>query len=149
MPQEVAMNPTARCLALAALLVAALPVAAQSAQRVDPQHLYDYWILINHQVDIDVPNSARGVSQPGCASVSYTIGSDGVPRGLKVEKVVPKADFGQIAMSAVSNFRYGPSLSNRHGDPVSTYYTVPFNAPSDPQGQQKVMAPCRLPGYES
>jgi hypothetical protein len=143
------MNPTVRRLALATLLAAGMPVAAQSLQKVNPQHLYDYWILLNHKVDIDVPNSARGVSQPGCASVSYMIGSDGVPRDLKVEKVVPEGDFGQIALSAVSNFRYGPSLSNRSSEPVATYYVVPFNAPSEPAGQQKVMAPCQLPGYPS
>lgn len=141
------MNPTVRRLALASLLAVGMPVLAQVPHRVDPQHLFNYWILINHQVDIDVPNSARGVNQPGCASVSYMIGSDGMPRDLKVEKVVPQGDFGQIALSAVSNFRYGPSLSNKNHDPVATYYTVPFNAPSDPAGQQKVMAPCRLPGY--
>ena len=141
------MNPTVRRLALATLLAVGLPAMAQSQQRVDPQHLYDYWILLNHSVDIDIPNSASGVTKPGCAAVSYMIGSDGVPRELKVEKVVPKGDFGQIALSAVSNFRYGPSLSNKNHDPVATYYVVPFNAPSDPAGQQQVMAPCRLAGY--
>lgn len=143
------MNPTLRRLVLTTLLAAGLPAAAQSSNRVDPQHLYDYWILLNQKVDIDVPNSARGIDKPGCAAVSYMVGSDGVPRNLKVEKVVPQGDFGQIALSAVSNFRYGPALSNRHHDPVLTYYVVPFNAPSDPAGQQKVMAPCRLPGYEN
>jgi Gram-negative bacterial TonB protein C-terminal len=143
------MNPTVRRLALAALLAAGLPAMAQTMNKVDPQHLYDYWILLNHTVDIDIPNSASGVTRPGCASVSYMIGSDGVPRDLKIGKVVPKGDFGQIALSAVSNFRYGPSLSNQNHDPVATYYVVPFNAPSDPAGQQKVMAPCRLDGYPS
>ncbi|MGN2251259.1 energy transducer TonB [Frateuria edaphi] len=143
------MNPTVRRLAFATLLAAGLPVAAQSQQRVDPRHLYDHWILLNQNVAVDVPNSARNVNQPGCAAVSYMIGSDGLPRDLKVEKVVPKGDFGQIALSAVSNFRYGPSLSNKNHDPVATYYVVPFNAPSDPAGQEQVMAPCRLPGYEN
>ncbi|MGN6280633.1 energy transducer TonB [Frateuria sp.] len=141
------MNPTVRRLLFATLLAAGLPAAAQSQHRVDPQHLYDYWILLNQNVAVDVPNSARNVNQPGCAAVSYMIGSDGVPRNLKVEKVVPKGDFGQIAMSAVSNFRYGPSLSNQNHDPVDTYYVVPFNAPSDAAGQKQVMAPCQLPGY--
>lgn len=141
------MNSTARHLVLATLLAAGLPAAAQSLHKVDPQHLYDYWILLNQKVDIDVPNSAR-LDQPGCAAVSYMIGSDGVPRDLKVEKAVPNADFGRVALSAVSNFRYGPALSNRNSDPVATYYVVPFNAPDDPAGQQKVMAACHLPGYE-
>lgn len=143
------MNPTVRRLALATLLVAGMPVAAQSPHRVSPQRLYNYWILLNHTVDIDVPNSGRNLDKPGCAAVSYTIGSDGVPRNLKVEKVVPQGDFGQVAQSAVANFRYGPSLSNHASDPVSTYYVVPFNAPSGPDGQQKVMAPCKLPGYDA
>lgn len=143
------MNRTVCPLAFAMLLATGLPAAAQSAPKVDPQRLFDHWILLNHNVDIDVPNSARGVTQPGCASVSYMIGSDGVPRDLKIGKVVPAGDFGQIAMSAVSNFRYGPALANRSSEPVATYYIVPFNAPSDPAGQQKVMAPCRLPGYDS
>lgn len=143
------MNPTVCRLAFVTLLAAGLPVAAQSQQRVDPRHLYDHWILLNQNVAVDVPNSARNVNQPGCAAVSYMIGSDGLPRDLKVEKVVPKGDFGQIALSAVSNFRYGPSLSNKNHDPVATYYVVPFNAPSDPAGQEQVMAPCRLPGYEN
>jgi hypothetical protein len=141
------MISTVRRIAFATLLAAGLPAAAQTAQRVNPQHLYDYWILLNQTVDIDVPNSARGTHQVGCAAVSYMIGSDGVPRDLKVEKVVPEADFGTIALSAVSNFRYGPSLANRNSEPVATYYVVPFNAPSDKAGQQKVMAPCQLPGY--
>ncbi|MCX7515019.1 energy transducer TonB [Frateuria hangzhouensis] len=143
------MNPTVRRLAFATLLAAGLPVAAQSLHKVDPQQLNDYWILLNHKVDVDVPNSARNVNQPGCAAVSYMIGSDGLPRDLKVEKVFPEGDFGKIAMSAVSDFHYGPALTNQHHEPVATYYVVPFNAPTDPSGQQKVMAPCQLPGYQS
>jgi outer membrane biosynthesis protein TonB len=143
------MNPTVRRLVFATLLAAGLPVAAQSQHKVAPQHVNDYWILLNQNVPVDVPNSARNVNQPGCAAVSFMIGSDGQPRNLKVEKVVPQGDFGQIALSAVSNFTYGPSLANRNHDPVETYYVVPFNAPSDPAGQQQVMAPCRLPGYEN
>ena len=69
------MNPTVRRLALAALLAVGLPAMAQSQQRVDPQHLYDYWILLNHSVDIDVPNSARGVTQPGWVSPLALLGT--------------------------------------------------------------------------
>lgn len=142
------MKPIVRHFAVATLLAIGLPVAAQSLHRVDPQHLGAHWILLNHSVDIDVPNSARNVTVPGCAAITYMIGSDGVPRELKVAKVVPQGDFGQIALSAVSNFRYGPALGNRASEPVATYYVVPFNAPSDPAGQAKVMAPCQLPGYQ-
>ncbi|KRE99920.1 energy transducer TonB [Frateuria sp. Soil773] len=129
-------------------LACAVPALAQSAHRLGPQRINGYWILINHNVAVDVPNGGRNMNKPGCASVSYTIGSDGVPRDIKVEKVVPAGDFGQIAASAVANFRYGPSLTNRASEPVSTYYIVPFNSPDQGEGQQQLMAPCRLPGYD-
>jgi hypothetical protein len=148
---EIPMN-IARCIRsslwLALGLACTAPVLAQSARRVDPAHLNDYWILVNHDVNVDVPIGGHNLDKPGCAAVSYTIGSDGVPRNLKVEKAVPAGDFGQVAMSAVSNFRYGPSLNNRSGQPVTTYYVVPFNSPDQGEGQQKLMAPCRLAGYD-
>ncbi|WP_049621969.1 energy transducer TonB [Frateuria defendens] len=130
-----------------AALAAAAPALAQSAQKIGPQQINRHWILLNQSVDIDIPNSARNIDKPGCAAVSFTIGSDGVPRNLKVEKATPGGDFGTIAVNAVSRFRYGPSLGNHDGNPVATYYIVPFNAPDGPQGQQQVMAPCSLPGY--
>jgi hypothetical protein len=129
------------------LLALALPAWAQTAHRIDPEHVNKYWILINQTVDVDVPNGGSNLDKPGCAAVSYTIGSDGVPRDLKLEKVAPASDLGQVALSAVSHFRYGPSLGNRGSDPVRTYYVVPFNAPPGADGQRQVMAPCRLAGY--
>jgi len=142
-----ASRPLRPLLLLALALAVAVPAAAQSVRKVDPQHVSDYWILLNQKVDIDIPYGGHNLDKPGCAVVTYTIGSDGVPRDLSVAKVVPNGDFGQVAMSAVSNFRYGPTLSNRTSAPVATYYIVPFNAPAGPGGQQQVMAPCKLTGY--
>lgn len=132
---------------LLALVVAAAPALAQSTHRIGPQHINAYWIMINQNVDVDIPNTAN-LSKPGCAAVSFTIGSDGLPRNLKVEKAAPAGDYGKVALNAVSRFRYGPSLTNREGTPVETYYVVPFNAPDDPAGQRQVMAPCQLAGYD-
>lgn len=131
-----------------ALALVCTPTFAQS-HRIGPSEINNDWILLNQKVDVDVPNGGRNLDKTGCAAVSFTIGSDGLPRELKVEKMVPVGDFGQIAQSAVSRFRYGPSLTNRERAPTSTYYVVPFNAPSDPAGQQKVMASCQLAGYET
>lgn len=125
----------------------ATPLLAQTIT-VAPSHLSSYWILLNQQVDVDVPNSGRNLDKPGCVAVSYMIGSDGTPRDIKVRKVEPASDLGQVAVSAVKGFKYGPSLTNRAGQPVLTYYVVPFNAPDDPAGQARVMAPCQLPGYD-
>jgi hypothetical protein len=146
------MKTTFRPLRQGLLLVLALgfvaPVLAQ-ARKVDQQDLYRYWILLNTKVQMDAPNSGLNLDKPGCAAVTYTIGSDGVPMDVQVVKVVPKSDLGPVARSAVSNFRYGPSLSNRIGEPVATSYIVPFNAPKDPAQRQKLMDACKLPGSAS
>ncbi|EIM00634.1 energy transducer TonB [Rhodanobacter denitrificans] len=144
------MKSVSRLLRQGLLLALALgfvaPVLAQT-RRIDQPDLYRYWILLNTQVKMDVPNSGLNLDQPGCAAVTYTIGSDGVPMNVQVAKLVPKSDLGPAAHSAVSNFRYGPSLSNRIGEPVATYYIVPFNAPKDPAQRQHLMDQCKLPGY--
>ncbi|MHB1059017.1 MAG: energy transducer TonB [Rhodanobacter sp.] len=123
------------------------PVLAQQAHKVDQHELYRYWILLNTQVKMDVPNTGLNLDKPGCAAVTYTVGSDGVPMNVQVVKVVPKSDLGPVARSAVSNFRYGPSLGNRISEPVATYYIVPFNAPEDPAQRQQLLDACKLPGY--
>ncbi|HET6430844.1 energy transducer TonB [Dyella sp.] len=126
----------------------ATPLMAQ-ARRVAPERLNAYWILLNQHVGVDVPNSGRNIYKPGCVAVTYTIGSDGVTRDVKAVNVVPDSDLGPVAESAVKSFTYGPSLTNRAGEVVSTYYVVPFNAPDDKAAQQQLMAPCQLPGYDA
>ncbi|MFC5581849.1 energy transducer TonB [Rhodanobacter terrae] len=139
-------RPLRRALLPALALVFVAPVAAQSI-KVDQKDLYRYWILLNTNVQMDVPNSGLNLFKPGCAAVTYTVGSDGVPLDVRVVKIVPKSDLGPMARSAVSHFRYGPSLSNRIGEPVATYYVVPFNAPKDPAQRQQLLDACKLPGY--
>jgi outer membrane biosynthesis protein TonB len=128
-------------------LAASAPLMAQE-RRVSPDQINSYWILLNRSVDVDVPNSGRNIYKPGCVAVTFTIGSDGIPRDIKAAKSVPDSDLGKVAESAVKGFRYGPSLTNRAGEPVATYYVVPFNGPSDKAGQQQLMAPCQIPGYD-
>ena len=141
-------HPLRQGLLLALTLGLVAPVLAQAqAKKVDQQNLYRYWILINTKVQMDAPNSGLNLDKPGCAAVTYTIGSDGVPMDVHVIKVVPNSDLGPAARSAVSNFRYGPSLTNRVGEPVATYYVVPFNASADPAQRQQLMDACKLPGY--
>ena len=144
------MSPRVRRLFRPLLLVSALtcttPVLAQ-ANRVDPQDLYHYWIRLNTKVNVDMPNSGLNLTKPGCVAVTYEIGSDGVPMHVQVAKVEPKSDLGSAALSAVKNFRYGPSLTNKIGQPIATYYIVPFNSPDDAAARQKLMDACKLPGY--
>ena len=147
------MKMTSRSLRQGLLLALALgfsaPLLAQ-AVKVDQTNLYRYWILLNTSVQMDAPNSGLNLTKPGCVAVTYTVGSDGVPLDVQVAKVEPKSDLGPMARSAVANFRYGPSLSNNIHQPVATYYVVPFNAPSkDLAEREKLMEPCKLPGYPS
>ena len=128
---KIPFRPLRQALLLAVAVGFAAPVLAQ-ATRIDQQNLYHYWILLNTTVQMDAPNAGLNLNKPGCVAVTYTIGSDGVPMNVQVAKVVPKSDLGSMARSAVSNFRYGPSLTNSVHQPVSTYYIVRFNAPKDP-----------------
>ncbi len=137
-----------RPLLLVSALICATPVLAQ-ANKVDPQNLYHYWIRLNTTVNVDLPNSGLNLTKPGCVAVTYEIGSDGVPMHVQVAKVEPKSDLGPAALSAVKNFRYGPSLTNKIGQPIATYYIVPFNSPDDAAARQRLMDACKLPGYGS
>jgi hypothetical protein len=139
-------RPISQALLLAATLGFVGPALAQ-ASRVDQDNLFHYWILLNTSVQMDAPNTGLNLEKPGCVAVTYTIGSNGVPMSVQVAKVVPKSDLGPAARSAVSNFRYGPSLANRQGEPVATYYIVPFNSPDDPAQRKQLMDACRLPAY--
>lgn len=134
-------------LLVAALLAAALPAMAQEARRVAPEQLPADWLLLNRDVSVDVPNSGVNIYKPSCVAVTYLIGTDGVPMNVRVAKMVPQSDLGKAAVSAVSHFRYGPSLTNKNHTPVDTYYIVPFNSPDDPAKRAQLMAPCKLPGY--
>ncbi len=143
---KTSFRPLGQGLLLALLLGSAAPALAQP-RKVDQQNLYRYWILLNTQVKMDVPNSGLNLDKPGCAAVTYTVGSDGVPMDVQVVKLAPKSDLGPMARSAVSNFRYGPSLTNRISEPMATYYIVPFNAPTDPAQRQRLLDACKLSGY--
>jgi hypothetical protein len=140
-------RPLAQGLLLALALGCAAPAMAQS-HRIDPQNLFHYWILLNTNVQMDAPNSGLNLDKPGCVAVSYMIGSDGVPQNVTVRKVVPQSDLDAVAKSVAGNFRYGPSLTNRNSDPVTTYFIVPFNLPADPAQRQSITNACKLPGYD-
>jgi hypothetical protein len=137
-----------QCLLVLAVLGAGMPALAQQVSRVAPEQLPNDWVLLNQgSISVDVPNSGVNIYKPGCVAVTYTIGNDGVPMNVQVAKVAPPSDLGKAAVSAVSKFRSGPTLTNKHETPVATYYIVPFNGPDDKAQQAALMAPCKLPGY--
>jgi hypothetical protein len=145
-----ALTRLGQSLLVATVLAAGMPALAQNMPKVAPDQLYSDWILINNRnvgISVDVPNSGVNIHNPACVAVSFEIGSDGVPMNLQVAKMNPPSDLGKAAISAVSKFRYGPSLTNKTEKPVATYYIVPFNGPDDKDQQAALMAPCKLPGY--
>ncbi len=138
-----------QALLLALAMFGATPLLAQSqARMVGPEHIQSYWIMLNTKVDADIPNSGSNMDKPGCVAVSYLIGSDGVPQNIAVRKVAPPSSLDAVAKSVVNNFRYGPSLTNRNSEPVSTYFIVPFNLPADEAQRKAIVAACKLPGYD-
>lgn len=143
------MRTTIRLASLLApiLLVAGIPARAQEMRKVAPEQLSSDWVLLNRDVSVDIPNSGVNLDKPSCVAVTYLIGTDGVPMNVQVASMVPPSDLGKAAVSAVSHFRYGPSLSNKNHTPIATYYVVLFNAPADPAKRAQLMAPCKLPGY--
>ncbi len=134
---------------LAAMLLLGLSTAASAAVRtVAPDQLPDYWILSASATELHVPNSGHNLDKPGCASASYTIGSDGVTREIKLEKVVPNSDLGTTVVEAVKHFRYRPSADNVGQEPIHTYYTAQFNMRNLPAEQKaELTAACDLLGY--
>lgn len=129
------------------LVVVALPAAARQLN-VPPSKRADYWILTNESVDAMVPNSGVNLDKPGCAAISYDIGTDGVTRNIQIRKVIPAGDLGVVAQSVIKGFRYAPSSRNPEQLPVHTYYIVPFNLPADPAARQRITHACDLPGFE-
>lgn len=136
---------------LAALVFAVLApsaVAQTQALKVSPDRLANYWLLTNSAVDATIPNGGHGLSEPGCAAVSYTIGTDGTTRDIKVRKVLPQtSDFASIAVSIIRQFHYQLGPNNDLQRPVSTYYIVPFNLAKTSDGGKAITKACALPGY--
>jgi outer membrane biosynthesis protein TonB len=144
-------RPIVRATAAALLILAgATPLLAQEQVRqVAPSRVPSYWQLTNTSVNADVPNSGRNLNQPGCAAVTYMIGSDGQTRDVQLAKIVPESDLGPAAVSAVKDFRYAPTGTNRSGVAIRTYYVVQFNMPVDPAERARLTKLCDLPGYEA
>lgn len=142
-------RPIVFVLAAGLLAVTGAAWAQGHARKVAPQDLGQYWIRTNTHVYAQAPNSGRGLDKIGCASVTYTIGTDGQTRDVTVARVVPStSDFQITASSMIKAFHYAPSDDNPHRVPVHTYFIVPFNVPADsPDIMARVLKSCHLPGY--
>ncbi|MEO7326867.1 MAG: energy transducer TonB [Dokdonella sp.] len=122
-------------------------VAAQSIappKVVVPEKLAGYWTMVHSSVEADVPNIAKNIDRPGCATVSFVVGGDGNTSGIKVQRVVPEGDFRQIAESMAKNLHFEPTMSNAGRQAVMSWLIFPFNLPADPTARTAVMQPCAI-----
>lgn len=126
----------------AALLVSS---AAWAQRHVAPDRVPYWWQLSASATELHVPNSGMNLDAPGCASASYLIGSDGVTRDIKLEKVVPRSDLGPTVVEAVKYFRYRPGPENPGAEPIRTWYTAQFNMRNLPAAEKaRLTAACAL-----
>lgn len=109
---------------------------------VAPEKLAGYWTMIHSSVEADVPNIAKNIDRPGCATISFVVGEDGNTRDIKVQRVVPDGDFRQIAASMATNLHFEPTVANAGRQPVMSWLIFPFNLPADPAARKAAMQPC-------
>lgn len=113
-----------------ALLLAALPAAAQSPPRtVAAKDLARYWLVASNAMEALVPRTGVNLHTPSCAVVRYVINGDGSTSDVVLEKLVPMGDLGSVATSAVKSLRYAPAPGNQALTPVLTRVTLPLNLP--------------------
>lgn len=135
-------------LVCSAILLLVARVATATPDRVAPEYVMDYWVLANSEFSASVPNTGQNLDVPVCASVVYTIGSDGITHDIKLGKVVPPSDLGKAAISIIEDYRYLPALHNPRQVPIRTWFTVQFNMRDLPEDEQdKRMAACDLRGF--
>lgn len=152
------MKPSCRvwtsCLtSLSFCLISSGIAAAERVHLVQPENLSKFW-LVSATGDPMAPQSGVNLTTPTCAAVSYEIERGGATSHVKLEKLVPQGDLGQVALSVVNNLHYTAAAQNIGKDPVYTYVVLPFNLPSPALGpsvmvqRQKVLDECKLEDFK-
>ena len=124
--------------------LALVPVAAaqETPRSVTPETLAKYWVLIESTLEASVPLGGKGMDQPGCATVSFVVEKNGKASHIKVQKVFPPGDLGDVAASAVASLEFEPTIANAGRDRVFSSLIFPFNLPPDPAARKEVMQNC-------
>ncbi|MCW5579356.1 MAG: energy transducer TonB [Dokdonella sp.] len=136
-----------------AILALALSATA-AAQSVDapkvvaPGKLASYWALLNDSVEADVPNIAKNINVPGCATVSFVVEKNGTTSQVKVQRVVPAGDLVRVAESMGKHLRFEPTVANAERSRVFSWLIFPFNAPADASARSAMMQPCAIERLE-
>lgn len=143
-----------RCAAVILLAALAGPAAAQTTMSeaapriVAPEKLEGYWAMLRASLEADVPNFARNVDVPGCATVSFVVEPTGATSTVRVQKVVPEGDLARVAASLARNLRFEPTAFNAARERVFSWLIFPFNLPPDRAAASAIMQRCHLTGLD-
>lgn len=115
----------------------------QSPPRVVPSEKLDtYWSMLNSSIEADVPNYAKNIQQPGCATVSFVVEPDGRTSTVKVQRVVPEGDLGRVGLSVAKGLRFEATPFNAAKQRVFSWLIFPFNLPAEKAAATAVMQQC-------
>lgn len=134
----------------AALAISCCASAAAQSMNQAPPHvvssdkLATYWTMLNSSVGADVPNNGKNMQQPGCATVSFVIESNGTTSNIKVQRVVPEGDLGKVAASVAQGLQFGATAFNAGKQRVFSWLIFPFNLPTDHAAQTAIMQKCLI-----
>ncbi len=117
---------------------------ASPAHEVPPDRLANYWTMDARNSTGDVPNAARDIHVPGCATVSFVVEKNGMTSHIEVRRVVPPGAFGTIAASVARTLRFDPTPFNAGRQRVFSWLIFPFNLPNDPVARTEVMQHCAM-----
>ena len=123
-------------------------------QKIAPDRLANYWLLIPESAQANVPNSGYGLDAPTCAAVSYVVEKNGATSHVQLEKIAPEGPLGKVALNVVRGMRFAPGPQNAAKDAVFTYVVMPFNLPdpastrpADRAQRAQVLDACKLPEF--
>lgn len=135
-----------RAIGITALLACATALAQSTAppRVVIADKLANYWALDASSIEANAPNYGKNIEQPGCATVSFVVEKDGSTSTVKVQRVAPEGDLGQIAASAARSMRFVATVRNAERARVFSWLIFPFNLPSDPAARTAVMQRCAI-----
>ncbi len=136
---------------VAAAQAQALPAGVQ---KIPPERLAHYWLLVPESAQANAPNSGAGLDVPTCVAVSYLVEKNGTTSHVKLEKAVPPGPLGKVAANVVKGMRFAPTKDNAGKDPVFTYVVMPFNAPgaestaaTDRAERKRIIDPCNVSDF--
>ncbi|MGA8278165.1 MAG: hypothetical protein WB784_08230 [Rhodanobacteraceae bacterium] len=137
---------TERTLLLFIAMTAAISAGAEvpHPRVVSADDLANYWTISNTSLEPTVPLGGHNMHAPGCATVSFVVDAHGNTSQLKVQRLAPPSDLGQVALSEAEQLTFRPAASNAERRSVFSWMIFPFNLPKNPAARTAVMKGCAI-----